>query len=69
MHKLITRQESFTSLDPTAKMQLIKNNIERRGSGTVTLCPQEPEDMVRFCKDCDVDPITLAFIVSDISII
>ncbi|KAN0069489.1 eRF1 domain 1 domain containing protein [Elaphomyces granulatus] len=26
-------------------MRLIKNNIERRGSGAVTLCPQEPEDM------------------------
>jgi len=27
-------------------MRLIKNNIERGGSGSVTLCPEEPEDMV-----------------------
>ncbi|KAG9234703.1 hypothetical protein BJ875DRAFT_460828 [Amylocarpus encephaloides] len=26
-------------------MRLVKQNIERDGSGTVTLCPQEPEDM------------------------
>ncbi|KAF9885740.1 Translation factor pelota [Aspergillus nanangensis] len=26
-------------------MKLIKNKIERNGSGTVTLCPEEPEDM------------------------
>jgi protein pelota len=28
-------------------MRLIKQNIERDGSGTVTLFPEEPEDMVR----------------------
>lgn len=27
-------------------MKLIKNNIELNGSGAVTLCPEEPEDMV-----------------------
>lgn len=27
-------------------MRLIKNKIEHGGSGTVTLCPEEPEDMV-----------------------
>jgi hypothetical protein len=27
-------------------MRLIKNKIEHNGSGTVTLCPEEPEDMV-----------------------
>lgn len=28
-------------------MRLVKNKIELNGSGTVTLCPEEPEDMVR----------------------
>jgi hypothetical protein len=28
-------------------MRLIKQNIERDGSGTITLFPEEPEDMVR----------------------
>lgn len=28
-------------------MRLIKNKVELNGSGTVTLCPEEPEDMVR----------------------
>lgn len=28
-------------------MRLIKQNIERNGSGSVTLYPEEPEDMVR----------------------
>ncbi len=27
-------------------MRLIKQNIDRDGSGTVTLFPEEPEDMV-----------------------
>lgn len=27
-------------------MRLIKQNIERDGSGTVTLFPEDPEDMV-----------------------
>ena len=27
-------------------MRLIKRHIERDGSGNVTLCPEEPEDMV-----------------------
>lgn len=27
-------------------MRLIKQNIERDGSGTITLFPEEPEDMV-----------------------
>lgn len=27
-------------------MRLIKENIERDGSGTITLLPEEPEDMV-----------------------
>ena len=27
-------------------MKLIKNRIEPNGSGAVTLCPEEPEDMV-----------------------
>lgn len=27
-------------------MRLVKNKIELNGSGTVTLCPEEPEDMV-----------------------
>lgn len=29
-------------------MRCIKNKIEHNGSGTVTLCPDEPEDMVRW---------------------
>lgn len=29
-----------------ANMRLIKQNIERDGSGTITLFPEEPEDMV-----------------------
>lgn len=29
-------------------MHLLKQNIERDGSGTVTLFPEEPEDMVQF---------------------
>ncbi|CAL00773.1 uncharacterized protein An07g07310 [Aspergillus niger] len=29
-------------------MRLVKNKIEHNGSGTVTLCPEEPEDMVRW---------------------
>jgi hypothetical protein len=28
-------------------MRLIKQNIERDGTGTVVLLPEEPEDMVR----------------------
>ena len=28
-------------------MRLIKENIERDGSGSVTLYPEDPEDMVR----------------------
>lgn len=28
-------------------MRLVKNKVELNGSGTVTLCPEEPEDMVR----------------------
>lgn len=28
-------------------MQLIKNDIDEHGSGSVTLCPEEQEDMVR----------------------
>jgi protein pelota len=28
-------------------MRLIKQNIERDGSGTITLFPEEPEDMAR----------------------
>lgn len=28
-------------------MRCIKNKIEHNGSGAVTLCPDEPEDMVR----------------------
>lgn len=28
-------------------MRLVKNKIEHDGSGTVTLFPEEPEDMVR----------------------
>jgi protein pelota len=28
-------------------MRLIKQNIERDGSGIITLFPEEPEDMVR----------------------
>jgi protein pelota len=27
-------------------MRLIKQNIEKDGSGTITLFPEEPEDMV-----------------------
>jgi hypothetical protein len=27
-------------------MRLIKSSIEHNGSGAVTLCPEEPEDMV-----------------------
>lgn len=27
-------------------MRLVKNKIEHNGSGTVTLLPEEPEDMV-----------------------
>lgn len=27
-------------------MRLIKNKIEHNGAGAVTLCPEEPEDMV-----------------------
>jgi hypothetical protein len=30
----------------TAIMRCIKNRIEHKGSGEVTLCPDEPEDMV-----------------------
>ena len=29
-------------------MRLIKNKIDYNGSGTVTLCPEEPEDMVGY---------------------
>lgn len=28
-------------------MRLVKRHIDNDGSGTVTLCPEEPEDMVR----------------------
>jgi hypothetical protein len=28
-------------------MRLVKRNIDRDGSGSVTLYPEEPEDMVR----------------------
>jgi protein pelota len=28
-------------------MRLIKQNVERDGSGSITLFPEEPEDMVR----------------------
>lgn len=28
-------------------MRLMKSNIERDGTGTVVLLPEEPEDMVR----------------------
>lgn len=31
-------------------MRLIKQNIERDGSGTITLFPEEPEDMVSSCE-------------------
>ena len=27
-------------------MRLVKRHIERDGSGSVVLCPEEPEDMV-----------------------
>jgi hypothetical protein len=30
-----------------SEMRLIKQNVERDGSGTITLFPEEPEDMVR----------------------
>lgn len=40
-HKLVL----YTELLP--KMRLIKRHINRDGSGSVTLCPEEPEDMVR----------------------
>lgn len=35
-------------------MRLIKQNIERDGSGTVTLFPEEPEDMASSSL-CDED--------------
>ena len=28
-------------------MRLVKRHIDRDGSGRVTLCPEDPEDMVR----------------------
>lgn len=34
-------------------MRLVKNKIELNGSGTVTLCPEEPEDMVRISPRLD----------------
>lgn len=33
-------------------MRLIKQNIERDGSGTITLFPEEPEDMVSSPVHC-----------------
>src|ERR1700742_1569126 len=30
----------------TTKMRLVKRHIDSDGSGSVTLCPEEPEDMV-----------------------
>jgi hypothetical protein len=36
-----------TSLpEPPARMRLVKRHIDNDGSGSVTLCPEEPEDMV-----------------------
>lgn len=32
-------------------MRLIKNKIEHGGSGEVTLCPEEPEDMVNIATE------------------
>lgn len=37
----------FSTSFTTREMRLIKNKVELNGSGTVTLCPEEPEDMVR----------------------
>jgi protein pelota len=36
-------------------MRLIKQNIERDGSGAVTLYPEEPEDMVWLRQDIGRD--------------
>lgn len=41
-------------------MRLIKSNIERDGSGFVTLYPEEPEDMVClrvYCQLCTVNRV------------
>lgn len=37
-------------------MRLVKRNINRDGSGSVVLCPEEPEDMVSlpFVQICHV---------------
>lgn len=40
-------------------MRLIKQNIERDGSGTITLFPEEPEDMVHSISPLFYPPMSL----------
>src|SRR5271155_1941807 len=51
-HSFVFHQQSHINLGQPGSstdifiMRLIKRNINRDGSGSVTLCPEEPEDMV-----------------------
>lgn len=37
-------------------MRLVKSSIEHNGAGAVTLCPEEPEDMVRYTVIMEFSP-------------